>query len=74
MTREQFGRTLRDHRQRIGITRTELAARCGTSESAIRRIEGGSAPSVELADRLLRGLGLRLVLGDESSRQRMRIE
>jgi transcriptional regulator with XRE-family HTH domain len=49
---------LRDARQRAGLTQRALAAKAGTSQSVVARIEGGVAsPSVETLVRLLAAAG-----------------
>jgi len=49
--------SLRERRQRLGITQTELARRVGTSQSAIAAYESGAkSPSAETLDRLDRSL------------------
>lgn len=52
-------------RERAALSQAELAARAGTSQSAIARLESGTAnPSVETLTRILEaaGFGLRLSL------------
>lgn len=47
-----------------GLTQAELAARMGTTQSAIARIEGGGVrPSLETLERLARAVGSELVVG-----------
>ena len=52
--------SLRERRQRLGITQTELARRAGTSQSAVAAHESGakspSADTLDRLDRLLAGL------------------
>ena len=49
--------SLRERRQQLGITQTELARRVGTSQSAIAAYESGAkSPSAETLDRLDRSL------------------
>jgi transcriptional regulator with XRE-family HTH domain len=68
------GSLIREARLRAGLTQAEVAARVGTTQSAIARWEAGKArPSLETLTRILRscGLELRLALSsydpDESS-------
>ena len=59
------GSLIREGRLRAGLTQTEVAARVGTTQSAIARWEAGKAqPSLETLTRILRacGLDLRLAL------------
>jgi len=52
---------VREARRRAGLTQRELAARAGTSQSAIARIERGrQIPSVETLQRILRACDLEL--------------
>lgn len=52
---------IREARLRAGLTQTELAERLGTTQSSIARWEGGgSQPSVETLQRIVRACGLEL--------------
>lgn len=51
---------IREGRRRAGLTQAELAARVGTTQSAIARLEGGAEPSVRRVTELLRACGLEL--------------
>ena len=52
---------LQEARRRAGLTQRELAARAGTSQSAIARIERGrQLPSLETLQRILRACDLDL--------------
>lgn len=60
---------VRNTRQRLGLTQTELAKRAKTNQSVIARLESGSdrrTPSLELLDRIARALKTRLLIGFES--------
>lgn len=51
-------------RTEAGLTQAELAARMGTSQPVIARIErGGSTPTVDMLGRLARATGHRLQIG-----------
>ena len=57
---------IRTSRSAAGLTQTELAARAGTSQSAIARYESGAAvPTLSTMERLLDVCGRRLVLSAE---------
>src|SRR6266540_1190453 len=59
-SREAFRRALIAARLAVGLTQAELAARVGTTQSAIARLESGSvAPTIETLSRLADMLGLR---------------
>jgi ribosome-binding protein aMBF1 (putative translation factor) len=46
-------------RSHAGLTQTELAARMGTTQSSVARIEGGgSVPTIEMLARLARATGI----------------
>lgn len=47
-------------RVRAGLTQAELAARMGTSQSAIARLEGGAKPSLRTLEKLAQATGARL--------------
>ena len=52
---------VREARRRAGLTQRELAARAGTSQAAVARIERGrQTPSLETLQRLIRACGLDL--------------
>jgi transcriptional regulator with XRE-family HTH domain len=56
------GDLIREARRRAGVTQRELAARLGTTQSAIARIErGGTEPSFERVGEALRACGFDLV-------------
>ncbi|MCP4560325.1 MAG: helix-turn-helix domain-containing protein [Bosea sp.] len=40
---EEFGRLVRQHRQAVGLTQDELAARCGVTRRTIIDLEAGKA-------------------------------
>jgi ribosome-binding protein aMBF1 (putative translation factor) len=64
---EEIARIVIKHRMNIGLTQAELAARMGTSHSAISRIESGKHPTtVGTLQRLAEALDLRFVVGFES--------
>ena len=51
-------------RTEAGLTQAELAARMGTTQSAIARMEGGGArPTLETLERLAAAIGAELVVG-----------
>jgi len=55
----ELGRGLAAARQAAGLTQTELAARLGTTQSAVARLERGSvSPTVETLRRLADSLGV----------------
>lgn len=74
------GTTLREARERAGITQAELARRTGTSQATISAYESGrKQPAVETFARLLAAAGSRLVVEPDrppvvvpSARQRAR--
>ncbi|HLF00103.1 MAG TPA: helix-turn-helix transcriptional regulator [Gaiellaceae bacterium] len=63
---EQLARIVIRRRMELGLTQEELAARMGTSHSAISRIEGGQhSTSVQTLQRLAAALEMRFVMGFE---------
>lgn len=51
-------------RTEAGLTQAELAARMGTTQSAIARMEGGGVrPSLETLEKLAEAVGQELVVG-----------
>jgi transcriptional regulator with XRE-family HTH domain len=61
---------VREARKRARLTQAELAARAGTTQSAIARIEtGGSTPSFDSVLRLVRlcGMDLDIVLVERAT-------
>lgn len=60
---------IRTSRLEAGLTQTELAARMGTNQAAVARLERhGSNPTVATLDRALRATGHRLEIGARSNR------
>jgi transcriptional regulator with XRE-family HTH domain len=56
------GDLIREARRRAGLTQADLAARLGTTQSAIARLErGGTEPSYERVDEAVGACGLDLV-------------
>lgn len=52
---------IREARRRAGLTQRELAQRCGTTQSAIARLEsGGSEPSLARVRRIVAATGAAL--------------
>lgn len=59
----QLVRALTERRREMGISQTVVAARMGTSQSALARLEaGGSDPRVSTVERYARALGEELEL------------
>jgi transcriptional regulator with XRE-family HTH domain len=70
MTGKPAGRLIREAREAAGLTQAELAARMGTTQSAVARLEGpGSNPRVENLERALLAAGHRLELRAEPAPQ-----
>jgi len=60
------GSAVRAARRRAGVSQAELAARSGTSQPAIARLEKGQvSPTVITLDRIARALGTDLVIDFE---------
>ena len=65
---EALARMVIDRRIRHGLTQPQLAARMGTSVSAISRLESGQhRPNVHTLERLADAFGERFVLGFEDA-------
>lgn len=63
-------RLIRDAREAAGLTQAELAARMGTTQSAVARLEApGSNPRLENLERALLAAGHRLELRAEPAPQ-----
>src|SRR5437764_12839772 len=55
---------VREARRRAGLTQAELAARAGTTQSAIARLErGATTPTLETISKLVRAAGFELDVG-----------
>ena len=60
------GSAVRAARRRAGVSQTELAARSGTSQPSIARLEKGQvSPTVITLDRIARALGTELIIDFE---------
>lgn len=54
----ELGRQVRELRESVGISQRELAARMGTTQSVIARLEaGGSKPSLSTLERVAEAVG-----------------
>jgi transcriptional regulator with XRE-family HTH domain len=65
----QVGQVVEGFRREAGLTQAELAARIGTTQAAISKIETGrTMPGLELLDRIARGVGRQMTftLGEET--------
>lgn len=59
----ELGAKVRDERDRLGLTQTELAERMETTQPTIARLEaGGVTPSLDTLHRVADALGLELVV------------
>jgi transcriptional regulator with XRE-family HTH domain len=60
-----FGRALRTERERLGLSLSEMSARCGIEKGAISRIENGlnANPTLDTLRRCATALGKVLSLG-----------
>jgi ribosome-binding protein aMBF1 (putative translation factor) len=61
---------VRAAREKLGITQAELAARIGSTQPAVARLEaGGVSPSLDTLSRIADALGLELVVGFRAPRR-----
>ena len=64
-----FGRALREVREDRGVTQTELAARIGSTQPVIARLEaGGVDPKLSTMRRVFEQLGAEFIIGADSVR------
>ena len=60
----QIADRVADRRTTMGLSQRDLAERCGTTQSAIARMEGGGArPNLETLEKLATAVGAELVVG-----------
>lgn len=60
----KFAEIITDAHRKSGLSNKEFAALCGTSTVQLWRWENGSSgPSMELANKVLKALGLTMTLG-----------
>ena len=61
---------VREARERGGMTQAELAARIGSTQPALARLEaGGVTPSLDMLHRIAEALGLELVVDLRAGRR-----
>ena len=66
--RRQLLRSLAEHRERLGLSQTQVAARMGTSQSSVARLESGEADArLSTLERLAGAVGVRLTWGITSA-------
>ncbi|WP_262281721.1 helix-turn-helix transcriptional regulator [Micromonospora sp. MA102] len=57
----ELGQTVRNLRERVGWSQTQLARAAGMTQSAVARFEaGGTVPTLVVLERLARALDMRL--------------
>lgn len=57
----ELGRAVRELRERLGWSQSQLAAAAGMTQSAVARFEaGGTTPTLPVLERLAAALGVRL--------------
>ena len=64
MMKMDFQTELTEQRKQAGISVYKLSELSGVPKSTIFNYERGVAPTIDKADKLLRALGVTLVLGD----------
>jgi len=58
-----IGKLVRERRLALGLSQSELAARCGMTQPALSRLEaGGSVPTIPVLDRIAAALSAELVV------------
>jgi len=73
--KEDFGILIREKRERMGLKQKEFAKYLTEKESLVHKIESGSyIPSLELARKLERQLGLQLVETKEIESKKLKAE
>jgi len=61
--RYELGKVVRERREELHWTQTELARRAGMRQPAVARFEaGGTVPTIPLLERLAEALGLKLTV------------
>ncbi|MFI5756156.1 helix-turn-helix domain-containing protein [Streptomyces sp. NPDC051569] len=64
--RYELGRTVREHREALGMSQAQLARAAGLQQPAVARFEaGGTMPTLPLLERFASALRLRLHVGFE---------
>ncbi|MET9437769.1 helix-turn-helix transcriptional regulator [Streptomyces sp. NPDC006551] len=64
--RFELGRAVRERREELGMTQTQLARAAGLKQPAVARFEsGGTMPTLPLLERLAIALGMRLQVAFE---------
>jgi transcriptional regulator with XRE-family HTH domain len=66
-----FGEVIRKERLAQRLSHLQLARKAGVNEGNIRTAERGQMPSLVRAGAILKGLGLKLVIGHTEGRKRI---
>lgn len=65
-TQKTFAEFVRNSRLKSGLTNKEFAKKCSVSDVAIWRYETfKEVPSLNIADRILKSLGLSMMIGEK---------
>jgi len=58
-----IGQAIRERRLALGLSQTEVAARAGTTQPALSRLEaGGTVPTIPVLERIATALGAELIV------------
>lgn len=74
MDRETFGLALKAERERRGWKQVDLAKFLSTSRQYVQLLESGTCPSLATAGTILERMGVKMVIGDQTSRRKISAE
>ncbi len=66
--RQDFGALLQKHREKLGLSQTQVAARMKTSATVVGRVELGADVQLSTLERYLEAIGLSLKLDVRTTR------
>lgn len=64
---ETFSEVIKKHREMKGLSLRKLSQLSGVPTTSIFNYENGVEPTIEPADKILKALGIRFIMGEEEA-------